>query len=167
LVEEEAPSCRGRKSRVGDEWHGPRSTGSIVRRPLDGISGPAYASEWEKDMVGTIESSVEKSIERMEAQLKMWDAKLAELMAKGQVASREARSNSRKRMDQVKSKLEAARARLAEVKKASSTGWESLQAGLEKAWNQAEASSSRWESLQAGLEKAWKQAEVAVERLLD
>ncbi len=87
----------------------------------------------------TIESNVEKNIEKMEAQLKLWNTKLGELVARGKVAGQEAKLESRKRIDEFKGKLEVAQTTLAEFRKAGGSQWENFRVGMESAWKQAEA----------------------------
>ena len=89
--------------------------------------------------MGTIESNVDKNIAKMDAQLRLWNAKLGELIAKGKVASEEVKVDTRKRVEEFKARLDEAQARLAEVKKAGTEHWESFRAGIEGAWKQAEA----------------------------
>ena len=89
--------------------------------------------------MGTIESSVEKNIARMEAQLKLWNGKLSELVARGKVAGQEVKIDSRKHIDELKAKLEVAHGKIAEVKKAGAGQWENFRVGVENAWKQAEA----------------------------
>jgi multidrug resistance efflux pump len=86
-----------------------------------------------------VEAKVERNIEKLEAQLKVWNAKVAELIAKGKTAGQEAKFESRKRIDEVKAKLEVAQANLAEFKKAGIDQWDNFRAGIESAWKQAEA----------------------------
>jgi hypothetical protein len=93
--------------------------------------------------MSTSEMNIAKSIERMEAQLKQWNARLSEAIARGKAAGQEARLESRKRMDELKEKLDVAQDRLGEVKKAGAEQWEALRAGVENAWKQAEASFKR------------------------
>ncbi len=88
--------------------------------------------------MGTIESNVEKTIAKMEAQLKLWNARFGELVAKGKVAGQEAKIDSRKRLDELKAKMDVAQAKLTEVKAAGSGQWEKFKAGVESAWKQAE-----------------------------
>lgn len=93
--------------------------------------------------MATIEANIEKSIEKMEIQLKQWNARLGEAIARSKAAGQEAKLESRKRMDELKAKLDVAQAKLVEVKKAGAEQWESLRAGAESAWKQAEAAFKR------------------------
>ena len=94
-------------------------------------------------MLGTIESNLEKTIEKMEAQFKVWNAVLGQLIARGKVASQEAKIESRQRVDEFKAQLDLAQAKLAEVHKAGTRQWESLRAGVDNALKQAEAAFKR------------------------
>jgi histidinol dehydrogenase len=72
---------------------------------------------------------------KMEKQLKQWGAKLDELMAEAEKAGTEAKVDYRKRIDELKSKHQAAQLKLDELKAAGSEKWETLKTGVEKAWN--------------------------------
>lgn len=87
----------------------------------------------------TIESTIDKSIAKMDEQLTLWNARLAELVAKGKAAGQEARLDARKRIDELKVKLVAAQAKLEESKKLRAEQWEEFRASIEGAWKQAEA----------------------------
>lgn len=88
--------------------------------------------------MATLEQNVEKNIAKMEAQLKLWNAKLSELIAKSKVTGHEVKADARKRIDELKTAVDAAQARLADVKKAGAGQWENLRAAVEAAWKQAE-----------------------------
>lgn len=87
-----------------------------------------------------VEKNIEKTIEKMDAQLRQWNAKLDELVARTVAAGQGVKLDARKRFDELKLALEDAQERLAEVKKAGAGQWESLRAALEAAWKRAEAS---------------------------
>jgi hypothetical protein len=95
---------------------------------------------FQETTMGTIETNVEKSIEKMDAQLKLWNARLAELIAKGKVAGQEVKVDTRKRIDELKVQVDEAQAKLTEFKKAGADQWEKFRASIEGAWKQAEAS---------------------------
>lgn len=91
----------------------------------------------------TLEENVEKNIAKMEAQLKLWNARLSEMIAKGQVTGHELKIDARKRIDEVKAAVDAAQARLTEVKKAGADQWDHLRGAVERAWKQAESAFRR------------------------
>jgi len=86
----------------------------------------------------TIESSIDKNLSKLEEQLKLWGAKLNEVMAKASVAGQEAKIESRKQLDELKSKLDGARSKLDEAKAAGSDKWESLKEGVAHTWEEVE-----------------------------
>lgn len=86
----------------------------------------------------TLESTIDKSIAKMDAQLTLWNAKLGELIAKGKVAGHEAAEDARERLDELKAKLAVAQTKLDEAKAARSRQWEEFKASIEGAWKQAE-----------------------------
>jgi chromosome segregation ATPase len=89
--------------------------------------------------MATIESTIDKSIAKMDAQLSLWNARLGELIAKGKVAGQEAKQDARERLDDLKAKIDAAQAKLEEAKKLRNQHWEEFRATIEGAWKQAEA----------------------------
>jgi predicted nucleic acid-binding Zn-ribbon protein len=89
--------------------------------------------------MATLEHNVEKNIEKLEVQLKLWNTRLAELIARGKATGQEVKVESRKRIDEFKSRIDVAQTKLAEVKKAGTGHWEEFRVGIEGAWKQAEA----------------------------
>ena len=87
-----------------------------------------------------VEKNVAKNIAKMEAQLRLWNAKLDELVARTVTAGQGLKLDARKRLEDLKLALEDAQQRLAEARKAGAGQWESLRAAVEAAWKQAEAS---------------------------
>lgn len=88
--------------------------------------------------MGTIESSVDRSVAKLEVQLESWGAKLDELVAKLETAGRETKVDARKRLDDMKVKLAAARAQLAEAKTAGAGRWDKFKAGVESSCKELE-----------------------------
>jgi hypothetical protein len=80
----------------------------------------------------------EDNVGQLETQLKQWGAKLDEFVAKADRAGTAARIDNRKRIDDLKAKVQAAQAKLDEVKTAGSEKWDTLKAGVESAWNDLE-----------------------------
>lgn len=89
--------------------------------------------------MGTIGSTVDRTVSKLEDQLKLWHAKLAVLGAKADVVGQEAKIDSRKRLDEVKAKLAAAQAKLDEVKAAGADKWDTFKHGLESSWKELES----------------------------
>jgi TolA-binding protein len=77
---------------------------------------------------------------KMESQIKQWGIKIDELAAKADAAGAEAKSDYHKRIRDMKTKHQAAQAKLDEVKAAGSEKWETIKGGIESAWNELEAS---------------------------
>jgi peptidoglycan hydrolase CwlO-like protein len=80
----------------------------------------------------------EAHVGKMETQLKQLGAKLDELVAKAGEAGTEAKSDYRKRIDDLKSKHQTAQSKLDELKVAGSEKWETFKTGVESAWNELE-----------------------------
>ena len=75
----------------------------------------------------------------MQAQLKRWAAKLDQLFAKADQVGAEARTDYRKRLDDVRARHRAAQARLDELRTAGIHNWKTFKAGVENAWHAVEA----------------------------
>ncbi len=88
--------------------------------------------------MGTIESSVDKTVSKLETELEQWAAKLDELLASAELAGEQAKRDSRERIDELKAKLAAAQARLDEAKLAGADKWDTLKQGLERSWKELE-----------------------------
>lgn len=80
----------------------------------------------------------EDNVGKLETQLKQWGAKLDELVAKTDRAGTTARIDNRKRIDDLKAKVQVAQSRLDEVRTAGSEKWETLKTGVESAWAEIE-----------------------------
>ena len=81
----------------------------------------------------------EEHVGKLEARLKQWGAKLDQLVAKAEKAGAEVKIERRKRIDDLKAKVQAAQAKLAELKAAGGEKWEVLKTGVESAWKELEA----------------------------
>jgi division protein CdvB (Snf7/Vps24/ESCRT-III family) len=88
--------------------------------------------------MGTIESNVEKTVSKLEDQLKLWGAKLNELAAKADVAGKEAKIDARKHLDEMKANLKVAQSKLDEAKTAGADKWDKFKSGIESSWKELE-----------------------------
>jgi hypothetical protein len=88
--------------------------------------------------MATAGSHLDKNLSKLEEQLKLWNARLYELLAKASVTGQEAKIESRKQLDELKSKLEGAQAKLAEAKTAGSEKWDTFRRGVENTWQELE-----------------------------
>ena len=89
--------------------------------------------------MGTIEKSVDKNIEKMQAQLVEWGAKIDELATSAEKAGAEAKADTKKRLSDLKEKRAAAQAKLDELKAAGSDKWASFKVGMETTWKDLES----------------------------
>jgi len=88
--------------------------------------------------MGTIETSVDKTVSKLEGQLKLWGARLNELVAKAEVAGQETKIDAHQRVDEVKAKLKVAQAKLDEAKAAGGDKWNTFKSGIESSWKELE-----------------------------
>jgi len=88
--------------------------------------------------MGKIETSVDKTVSKLEGQLELWGAKLNELVAKAEVAGQETKVDARKRLDEVKVQLKVARIKLDEAKAAGGDKWDKFKLGVESSWKELE-----------------------------
>ena len=87
----------------------------------------------------TNKSEIDKNLSKMEDQLKAWGTKLEEVVAKVNTAGQQAKVDSQKHVDELKVKLAAAQAKLAEAKAAGGERWDSFKQGVEHAWKELES----------------------------
>jgi hypothetical protein len=87
----------------------------------------------------TTETSMDKNLSRLEAQLEVWSGKLHELLSRATAAGQQARVDSKKQFDELKGRLEVARTKLDEARAAGSEKWEVFKDGVERAWDELEA----------------------------
>lgn len=78
-------------------------------------------------------------IDKMEAQLREWGAKIDELKAKTDKAEAGAKIECMKQLDSLKAKRDAAQTKLGEIRAAGEEAWESLKTGVEGAWSELKA----------------------------
>lgn len=89
--------------------------------------------------------------QKMEAQLKQWDAEIAKLRARADEAKAQAKIEYYQQIGQLQKKQESARQKLDEMKRAGDSAWQDLKAGLELAWQDlgsaVESAVSRFKSM--------------------
>ncbi|USR91002.1 hypothetical protein NEA10_19610 [Phormidium yuhuli AB48] len=76
----------------------------------------------------------------MEKQLQEWGAKIDDLQARAEKASRDAKDDLNQRIDALKSKRDDVQKRLSDLKSASDDAWSSLKSGFQNAWNEFSSS---------------------------
>jgi hypothetical protein len=122
-----------------------RAASEVVHGGEQALAGAAHKA---KDLaVGAADKIRHKEVvdagadnlSKLEAQLKTWTAKLDDLVAKANAAGQQAKVDSRKQLDELKSKLEVARSKLDEAKAAGIGKWETLRQGVERTWQELEA----------------------------
>lgn len=74
--------------------------------------------------------------ERLDAQLKEWNAQIALLKAKAGTAKAEAKVGYYAKIEALQHKRDSVKAKLQELKAAGDEAWEDLKAGTEKAWTE-------------------------------
>ena len=72
--------------------------------------------------------------EKLEAQMREWNAQIDLLKARADTAKAEAKVEYYARIEALQQKRDKARAKLQELKAAGDEAWEELKAGAEKAW---------------------------------
>ena len=80
-------------------------------------------------------ASKEAYQKKFEAQLKEWDATLAQLSAKAQKATAEARISFENELESLKSKRASAHKTFEELGKVGETAWEDLKDRVEQGWH--------------------------------
>lgn len=74
-------------------------------------------------------------VEKYKAQLDLIDAEIDRFEAKARVAKAEGKIRIARELSALRSKRDAARTRLAEIRAASGDAWETLKQGAEEAWS--------------------------------
>ena len=94
--------------------------------------------------MGANESNRDKTLSALEGQLERWDAKLDELAAKGTAARKQAKTEARAHIEELKSKIRTARSKLDAAKAEGSDKWDAFKEGLERSWKELEAAFKQW-----------------------
>ena len=74
--------------------------------------------------------------EKLDAQLKEWNAQIALLKAKVENAKADAKIDHYKTIETLQAKQDAARTKLQELRSAGDDAWEDLKSGAEKIWTE-------------------------------
>ena len=72
--------------------------------------------------------------QKIEAELELAQAKLAEFKAQAKSSAADARIKNAKQVDELEQKINATKSKLKELGEASDDGWEQLKVGVESAW---------------------------------
>jgi hypothetical protein len=88
--------------------------------------------------MGAIESNVDRTVAKLEDQLRLWGAKLNELAAKVDVVGQETKIDARKHLDGMKAKIKVAQSKLDEAKAAGGDKWDKFKSGIESSWKELE-----------------------------
>jgi len=83
--------------------------------------------------------AMEAHVDKMEAQLSQWSARLDMLVARAQEPSADAKIDYHTPIHHLTATEAAARAKLDALKASGSENWEALKAGVESAWAELEA----------------------------
>ena len=102
----------------------PKVTSEDVRRDVD--QAAKTAGEF-------AQQAKEEFVQKLEAQLKALDEEVAKLREKGSELKDEAKASWDKKMAELETKREAAKAKLAEVRESSGEAWKDVQRGAEAA----------------------------------
>ena len=78
----------------------------------------------------------EAYIEKLDAQLRQWNAQIDLLKAKADKAEAGAKIELHKQLNTVRAQQEAAQAKLKELRAVSEDAWETLKDGAERAWRE-------------------------------
>jgi hypothetical protein len=79
-------------------------------------------------------SAKEAYKQKIEAELELAQAKLAEFKAQAKSSAADARIKNAKQVDELEEKINATKGKLKELGEASEDGWEQLKVGVESAW---------------------------------
>lgn len=83
-------------------------------------------------------ASVKTQVGKMEEQLKLFGAKLDDLVTKAHDAGAEAKDDYRKTVAELKTKHQAAQAKLDELRAVGIDKWDAFKTGIEGAWSEFE-----------------------------
>ena len=75
-------------------------------------------------------------VQKLNAQLKEWDAKLDQLSAKAQKATADARINYENELEGLKARRGVAQKKLEELGQRGENAWEDMKDGIERVWDE-------------------------------
>jgi hypothetical protein len=112
----------------------------VARRPhglrLQADSDRLVDGRITKDRKGLIMATRAAYQQKLEAQLKEWDAKLDQLNAKAQKATADARIKYENELESLKGKRAEAHKMLVELGKRGENAWEDMKDGAERVWDE-------------------------------
>ena len=79
-------------------------------------------------------------IEKLDAQLKEWNAKIDELKARGEKVTEEKKKEYGQQLEILHSKQETAKKKLRDLREAGDEAWQSIKTGVDHAWSELKAS---------------------------
>jgi chromosome segregation ATPase len=85
---------------------------------------------------GSLLTAKQEFQQKLEAQLREWDAKLDELKTKAQEAKSEIKADYEKQLEVLSDKRATAQAKIQELRLRTEDAWEDLKGGTEKAWDE-------------------------------
>jgi chromosome segregation ATPase len=85
---------------------------------------------------GAVMASRQAYVQKLNAQLKEWDAKLDQLSAKAQKATADARINYENELESLRARRAVANRKLEELGQRGESAWEDMKDGVEKVWDE-------------------------------
>jgi TolA-binding protein len=113
------------------------------RKPADQPPGKVTSEDVRRDAGQAAETAAEYSRQtkeefqkKLEARLKELDGEIAKLSEKGRDLKDQAKADWDRKIADLETKRDAARAKLAEVRDASAEAWKDVQKGAQSAWDE-------------------------------
>jgi LPS O-antigen subunit length determinant protein (WzzB/FepE family) len=113
------------------------------QKPADRTPEKVTSEDIRRDANQAAETAVEFSQQtkgefqkKLDTQLKQSDAEIARLREKGSELKDEAKANWERKMANLETKRDAARAKLAEIGASSAEAWKDVQKGAQSAWDE-------------------------------
>ena len=115
------------------------------QKPADQTPGKVTSEDVRRDAGQAAETAVKYSRQtkeefqkKLDTRLKELDAEIAKLREKGRDLTDQAKTDWDRKMADLETKRDAARAKLAEVRDASAQAWKDVQKGAQSAWDELE-----------------------------
>lgn len=115
------------------------------QKSADQTPGKITSEDVRRDAGQAVNTAVEFSQQakdefqqRLEARLQELDAEIAQLREKGRDLKDQAKADWERKMTDLETKREAARAKLAELDQSSAEAWKDVQQGVQSAWDELE-----------------------------